>query len=311
MTPLVSIIIPTYNRAHLIGETLDSVLAQTYQNWECIVVDDGSTDDTDAFMQHYQKRDIRFSYYKRPNGLAEGPSSCRNFGFEKSKGDYINFFDSDDLFKPDAFQAWIKSFEEGVDAVISRIEFISNYEVIKQNTIKSNNLIKDHFLGNISFFVCGPLWSRRFLEEQNCLFDDNLLNGDDWDFNLRMLYQKPRLKFLKNAYIQNRVHEASLSKERGRLNKHELISYFNAFEKHLKLLKKSNVTEYKECRLYVYNRYSVYLRQAIKTKNPIRFFILRKLLSKELEHFHLKNFIKTIIGFLSYSIFGKGYRLFS
>ena len=65
--PLVSIIIPTYNRAHLIGETLDSVLAQTYQNWECIIVDDGSSDNTDDVVNDYVKKDPRFKYYYRPD----------------------------------------------------------------------------------------------------------------------------------------------------------------------------------------------------------------------------------------------------
>ena len=64
--PLVSIIILTYNRAHLIGETLDSVLAQTYTHWECIVVDDGSTDATDEVLATYVEKDSRFQYHHRP-----------------------------------------------------------------------------------------------------------------------------------------------------------------------------------------------------------------------------------------------------
>ena len=63
---LISIIIPTFNRAHLIGETLDSVLAQTYPNWECIIVDDGSTDTTDEVVGEYVKKDSRFLYHHRP-----------------------------------------------------------------------------------------------------------------------------------------------------------------------------------------------------------------------------------------------------
>ena len=63
-TPLVSIIIPAYNRAHLIGETLDSVLAQTYINWECIVIDDGSNDNTSELLAEYCKKDNRFQYHQ-------------------------------------------------------------------------------------------------------------------------------------------------------------------------------------------------------------------------------------------------------
>ena len=96
-SPLVSIIIPTYNRAHLIGETLDSVLAQTYTNWECIVVDDGSTDETDKLLAAYCEKDVRFQYFHRPNNRPKGANACRNYGFELSKGGYINWLDSDDM----------------------------------------------------------------------------------------------------------------------------------------------------------------------------------------------------------------------
>lgn len=97
MKPLVSIIIPTYNRAHLIGETLDSVLAQTYINWECIIVDDRSTDDTKEVIDSYLYGDVRFSYFKRPEKYFKGASSCRNYGFEKSQGKYIQWIDDDDM----------------------------------------------------------------------------------------------------------------------------------------------------------------------------------------------------------------------
>jgi len=96
-TPLVSIIIPTYNRAHLIRETLDSVLAQTYSNWECIIIDDGSTDETNSLLTKYCAKDSRFQYQHRPNNRPKGANACRNYGFELSKGEYINWFDSDDL----------------------------------------------------------------------------------------------------------------------------------------------------------------------------------------------------------------------
>ncbi|MEC7784130.1 MAG: glycosyltransferase family 2 protein [Bacteroidota bacterium] len=95
--PLVSIIIPTYNRAHLIGETLDSVLAQTYTHWECIVVDDGSTDGTDEVLATYVEKDSRFQYHHRPKDRPKGANVCRNYGFELSKGKYIQWLDSDDL----------------------------------------------------------------------------------------------------------------------------------------------------------------------------------------------------------------------
>ena len=80
MSDLVSIIIPTYNREHLIGETLNSIIAQTHTNWECIVVDDGSTDNTEEVLKNYKEKDKRFIFLKRPDNLPKGANTCRNIG---------------------------------------------------------------------------------------------------------------------------------------------------------------------------------------------------------------------------------------
>src|SRR5690554_8063110 len=109
--PLISIIIPTFNRAHLIGETLDSILAQTYQNWECVVVDDGSTDNTDEVMAAYMAKDARFQYHHRPPEKTKGANACRNAGLDLAAGEYIVFFDSDDLMTPDHLKVKISAIQ--------------------------------------------------------------------------------------------------------------------------------------------------------------------------------------------------------
>ena len=98
---MISIIIPVFNSEKFIEETLLSVLNQTYTDWECILVDDGSTDASWDIMQEFTAKDIRFRSFKRPENLPKGANSCRNFGFEQSQGDYINWFDSDDVMLPD------------------------------------------------------------------------------------------------------------------------------------------------------------------------------------------------------------------
>src|SRR5690554_568349 len=105
----VSIIIPFYNRAHLIGETLDSIIAQTYTHWECIVVDDGSTDNTEEVVSAYVDKDSRFQFYHRPDTHKPGGNGARNYGFSLSKGEYINWFDSDDLMDSNKIQIKLKS----------------------------------------------------------------------------------------------------------------------------------------------------------------------------------------------------------
>ena len=86
MNPKVSVIVPCYNQAQFLAETLDSVLAQTHENWECIIVNDGSTDNTETVAMDYCDRDKRFVYLKKENG---GLSSARNAGLDIAQGDYV------------------------------------------------------------------------------------------------------------------------------------------------------------------------------------------------------------------------------
>src|SRR5690606_10638879 len=116
---LVSIIIPTYNRAHLISETLDSVLAQTYTNWECIVVDDGSSDNTDELLRTYCDKDDRFKYFHRPDTHRPGGNGARNYGLDNAKGDYITFLDSDDYIAHYAIEDKLKYANSIFDCVIT------------------------------------------------------------------------------------------------------------------------------------------------------------------------------------------------
>jgi glycosyltransferase involved in cell wall biosynthesis len=95
MSPYFSIIIPTYNRAHLISKAIDSVIAQTFENWELIVVDDGSTDNTKELTLSYQEKDLRIQYIYQENSER---SAARNKGIEQAKGHYICFLDSDDYY---------------------------------------------------------------------------------------------------------------------------------------------------------------------------------------------------------------------
>ena len=98
MKPVFSIVIPTYNRANVIGRTLDSVLAQTYQDWECLIVDDFSTDNTKDVVEEYCNKDSRF--YFIINEKKKGANGARNTGIEHAKGDYVSFLDSDDCWSP-------------------------------------------------------------------------------------------------------------------------------------------------------------------------------------------------------------------
>lgn len=111
--PLVSVIIATYNREKFIGETIDTILAQTYNNFELIIVDDGSTDKTEEIIKGY--RDERILYIKTSNW--GGPARPRNIGIEKARGEYITFCD-DDLWFSNKLEVCISHMENNNIGII-------------------------------------------------------------------------------------------------------------------------------------------------------------------------------------------------
>ena len=311
MKPLISIIIPIYNRSDIIVHTLESIIKQSYENWECILVDDGSDDDIEIVVNIFCKKDKRFSFYRRPNNLSKGPSSCRNFGFYKSTGAYIKWFDSDDILLPDALEKQISYMDDEVDVVVSKLELknIEKNKTIEVNEIFSNRLIEDYLLGNVSFYVSGPLWERSFLFNKE-LFDEKIRNLDDWDFNLRMMYDKPRIFFLDEVIAIYRIHEDSLLHELGKCNFNEIYSEFSAREKHLKLL---SSLEYKEARLklrdFIIARSLFFLRIGLSLpfKEKCKLFLI--MLKYQMKYQYYRIFFKTLLAFFTSIIFNKGYTL--
>ncbi len=307
---LISIIIPTFNRAHIILKTLDSISTQTYLNWECIIVDDGSIDNTEEVLLSYCSKDSRFKFFKRPSNLIKGPNSCRNFGFELSRGEFIQWFDSDDLYFPNALEMFVKSFKDNLDVVVAKIERIDDSTFIKinENKIESNNLIEDYLIGKVVFYVCGPLWKRSFLNKQEELFDEEIMNLDDWDFNLRMLYQNPKIEFINTALIQYRIHSASLAHEISKLNYNEIQSELYAREKHLKLITLNKKANPKIFKAFVRDRCKYFFREALVKNDPKQFYYLKLLLKKQLILNDYLGLLKTLFGFTFFSIFKKGYK---
>ena len=230
--PLVSIIIPVYNRENLVGETLDSVIAQTYQNWECIVVDDGSTDRTRDVVQSYCDKDSRIKLFSRPNERPKGANACRNYGFELSQGEFINWFDSDDLMMPDKLTAQLELLTSSVaDFVVCKIEmrYLGSGASLdlKFPGLKSSNPIEDFILGESSWLTNAPLWRRCFIERYELNWDETLLQAQDFDFHVRALLQNPDYEALNLCLAVNRRHRESIS-DRFQSDSNLRLSYSKA-----------------------------------------------------------------------------------
>ena len=214
-TSLVSIIIPTLNRAHLIGETLDSVLAQTYQNWECIVVDDGSTDNTEEVIAKYIAKDSRFQFHHRPKDRLPGGNAARNYGFEVSKGEYIQWFDSDDLMVPEKLAIKIRyALSENADIIIGAHSTEKvNLEIQNVNleVFENSEFYIDYILGKRPVITNDVMVRRTIIGSLR--FDENLHKAQEFEFFSRLFDQNLRFCFIDLALTFYRESYDSISKK--------------------------------------------------------------------------------------------------
>lgn len=223
--PLVSIIIPTYNREQLITETLDSVLAQNYTQWECLVIDDGSTDNTEVVLKGYIDNDTRFKYYKRPDLKPKGANACRNIGLEQAIGDYIIFFDSDDLMTLNHIEIKLEALQKNdYDFVIAQTRFFNS---TKQNTILEKQYqyeTKDinafnyisHKINWLTYDLCISAKLSKTIR-----FNENLQSGQEYNYFSKLILLSTNAVFIKEIVTLRRYHENSI---RGDLRSDKIMS---------------------------------------------------------------------------------------
>ena len=160
-------------------------------------MDDGSTDDTDALMAEYMAKDARFQYHHRPKDRLPGGNAARNYGFEISKGDYIQWFDSDDLMHAKYISLRMCNIEEKYDLLIvngQRLNF--NKEKVRNNSFKNkNNLYTDFILKNIEILTPSIMFKRELLLDFD-LFKEDMLRSQEVEFFSRFLFEKQNLNCL-------------------------------------------------------------------------------------------------------------------
>ncbi len=213
---MVSIVIPTYNRASIIAATLDSIINQNYKNWECLIIDDGSTDNTEELLDFYSEKDERFIYVKRPGNLARGANSCRNYGFQLSKGNYINWFDSDDLMHPDKLRMQVEQLNNSpIDfSVCESLVFLGTPDNIlgkRHDRITSANPFEDYVKLRIGWLTQAPLFRRSFIKSLDRLFDVELEAAQEWEFYSRILAHSTNYKPLFKELVYLRQHRENIT----------------------------------------------------------------------------------------------------
>jgi glycosyltransferase involved in cell wall biosynthesis len=244
---LVSVIVPCYNQASYLQDAVESVIFQSFNDWECIIVNDGSTDNTEQVANHLCERDNRIKYLKKENG---GLSSARNAGIKTAIGNYIQLLDADDLLETDKLSSAIaeyeklageqeiilysssRYFEHGSEetCILGRNDFISHIELKKTDTLPTQNtLLRKRNLCVIS----APVYPIHVFRSVG-FFDENLTALEDWDFHLRcsnkgLLFDH---HYFERGNTLIRLHNDSMMRNDNHINnnwlvfseKHQLIS---------------------------------------------------------------------------------------
>jgi len=217
-----SIIIPCYNTAPYLKKCLDSIIRQTYQNWEIIAVNDGSTDDTLDTLKDYSDRDNRIKVINQEN---KGVSSARNKAIETANGEYIMFIDSDDWYKDEhSLEQIVKSLEHGdIDIIVFRYQCVKEKkEGCSENVLLYFNKMKEYiytgekYLYTVLSIDKQYLWypwlyafKREFWTNNKFRFDENLWIQEDADIIYKVLLKARKVKVLDSPIYQYRIREDS------------------------------------------------------------------------------------------------------
>ena len=191
-TKLVSVIIAIYNRAELVKETFHSLIAQTYKNWEAMVVDDGSTDHTLSVLQEYSLKDSRIQWFRRPPEKHKGPASCRNYGIIHSKGEYLVFFDSDDLMHENYLSDLVETLDRNplinIAACRPQRFYVENGKKIFMDAVDFENIrFPQDFFSRKLKIGTPALMFRRSALDMNDLWNEKIVKSEDYEFYSRLL----------------------------------------------------------------------------------------------------------------------------
>lgn len=219
--PTFSVLIPTYNQAQYLPACLDSLLAQTCSNWEAVIVNDGSTDDTRSVLEHYAHKDSRFTVLHKENG---GVASALNLALKNARGRWICWLSSDDMFMPDKLEQHIRGFIEYPDTYF----FHTAYNVFYEDTCRLEEIglpadfIPQESLQVLKFFEINYVNGISICVHRSVFgkvggFNTNLRNGQDFDMWLRISAQY-RSRHLEARTCITRVHPeqgSSISSDAG------------------------------------------------------------------------------------------------
>ena len=234
--PKVSIILATFNRAEYILESLYSIQQQTFSDWECLIIDDGGTDNTPEILTPILKQDTRFKYFIRTCNYQKGLPGSRNYGLDLAQGDYIIFFDDDDIAHPQNLELCVSelsnkqlSFCRYIRDVF-RGNFVYDFDYSKEYTsfyIDSNDINK--ILRNeLQFNSCAVMWTKECYT--NHRYTEHLKYAEEWEVYARIITSVSIGISINKTLYYGRKHNVSITGDFGNRNINSLSSYTDAIQ---------------------------------------------------------------------------------
>ncbi|MBK5208346.1 MAG: glycosyltransferase family 2 protein [Flavobacteriaceae bacterium] len=271
MNPKVSIIMATYNRSEYILESIRSIQKQTFKDWECLIIDDGSTDNTMGVLAPVLEQDVRFKYFKRTSNYQKGLPGSRNYGLDLAKGDYIIFFDDDDIAHPQNLELCVLELNRKNISFCRYIrnvfvgDFVYDFDFSKSY---SSFFIDDNDIGKIlnnelQFNSCAVMWKKEcFLNNR---FEESLMYAEEWELYSRIISNGFKGISINKVLFYGRKHSQSNTGEFYRKDPVRRASNAQAVYLVIKNLKERKLLSYTILKYFVqvaldYKEYNLFNR---------------------------------------------------
>ena len=228
----ITIVVPCFNQARFLNEALETVFNQTYEKWKCIIVNDGSTDETEKIATYWVEKDSRFKYVYKENG---GLSSARNKGIELSDSKYILPFDYDDKLHIDYLRKAMKvlTSNKDIEVLTTRIQHFG----IKNDLLKLPEYTFKRLLINNCFIACSIFKKATF--DRVGGYDENLKSFEDWEFWIRVLEDDGFHYEIDEVLYYYRKHQSDSLSNRFHSDKEFYKSLYDyVYRKHIDLYDK-------------------------------------------------------------------------
>jgi len=216
--PLLSIIVPVYNSEKYLAICLDSILAQTFKNFECIIIDDGSTDQSPIICDEYARRDNRLQVLHKKN---EGVSAARNDGIQSACGEYIAFVDSDDYIMPEMYRLLIEKIENEKTDIVCCGYSHKNRDYLPQINLYDASIAQIvYHLENLELFglIWNKLYTAKIIHENHIRFPIGYYFGEDMFFNLQYFCAISSVSVVVESLYVYCENSASITKKRPPLD---------------------------------------------------------------------------------------------